>query len=89
MESTWANLRGPRQLRAHFDAVKRGDVAGPTQEGLAELLGVTPGAVYFWKVGFRRPGPDFKAALHRILDIDPDSWLTAKDHKKVRRARAA
>lgn len=95
MELTWAKVDGAVALRAHFDAVKRGKVSGPTQVALAKMLELNPNTVYAWKVGFRRPGPELRDALKRILRIKPDSWLTAKELedaqniRKVRRKSAA
>lgn len=90
MELTWANVDGAVALKAHFEAVKRGKVSGPTQTGLAEMLELNPNTVYAWKVGFRRPGPELRGALKRILGIQPDSWLTKKelkDAQSIRRVR--
>jgi len=84
MDCRWRSVRGCVLLRAYLASDN-----APTQKSLAERLGTTEGVIYAWKVGFRRPGIDYRDALHRIAGIDPDEWLTTAERRRSRAIRAA
>lgn len=77
-------MRGAVALRKFLDAAD-----APSQRSLADRLGTKEGVVYAWKVGFRRPGPEYRAALERIAGIAVDLWLTPEERNRAKKLRAA
>ena len=55
--------------------------AGLTQEGLAELLGVTRQAVQKWERGASRPDLENLAALARCFDVSLDYLVTGQERE--------
>lgn len=90
LDRPWRELPGTVQLRAALVNARRGRKAE-----LAARLGVSDQCLYFWKVGQRRPGPEFRAALLACLGIPLDAWCTpgelllAKERARRLRGRAA
>jgi transposase-like protein len=86
MDRRWDALPGPGLLRA-FLARQKDD--GWTSAKLAGQLGVTPSAVYFWSIGFRRPmSPDIRQALKRITKVRASAWSTKEELAEERRLRS-
>lgn len=52
--------------------------AGLSQEGLADLLGVTRQAVQKWEAGSSRPDMDNLAALARYFNVTLDYLVTGR-----------
>lgn len=84
MVGKWWLLRGCVLFRAYLE---RDDALG--QRELAAKLGTTAGTIYFWKVGFRRPGPEFRDALLRLCGIPLNAWKTPAERRTEKRLRAA
>ena len=53
--------------------------AGLSQEGLADLLGVTRQAVQKWEAGTSRPDMDNLAALARYFNVTLDYLVTGQE----------
>ena len=53
--------------------------AGLSQEGLADLLGVTRQAVQKWEAGASRPDMDNLAALARYFNVTLDYLVTGEE----------
>ena len=53
--------------------------AGLSQEGLADLLGVTRQAVQKWEAGSSRPDMDNLAALARYFNVTLDYLVTGRE----------
>lgn len=84
MDCRWRKVPGCVALRAYFEAE-----GALSQRELAARLGTKEGVIYAWKVGFRRPGPEYRQALARICGIPVDAWLTTAERRAALRLRAA
>jgi peptidoglycan/xylan/chitin deacetylase (PgdA/CDA1 family) len=93
----WRNLRGNVMLREYLDRHAKGasspgerrTLIAAAQKRLAKALRTSVPTVYAWRVGFRRPGDDYQAALARICGIQPIHWRTKEERARYRRLRAA
>lgn len=56
---------------------------GMTQKELADMLGVTDGAVGMWERGRREPGGDKLSQLARIFGVSVDYLLGHSDNPKA------
>lgn len=93
----WLDLKGRALLQKYLERAtdreqtpgdRRSAIAQATRE-LAATLGTSAVTVYSWRIGFRRPGPDYYEPLKRIAGIAPDAWRTREEKARARRLRAA
>ena len=61
--------------------------AGLSQEGLADLVGVTRQAVQKWEAGSSRPDMDNLAALARYFNVSLDWLITGQEREELPRER--
>lgn len=81
MDRKWSRFPSCVALRAYFAEPRE-----ISQEKLAETLGVTPGLIYLWKVGERRPGKGRRDALERIIpSVTAAGWLTKREQVEEQR----